>query len=181
MKPALIAINSGSSSVKFALFALAGRDEPRLVHAGQVEAVGAHGMQGQAHEHALRRIRDSLGSRRRRLRVVAAGHRVVHLAQLAVARAFALPRERSEPGVKRFGFPGLSYEHTAGVLPRHLGSLAGGKVVVAHLGSGASMCAMRAGRSVATTTGFSARTLAGRPPVGVRRMTEPGRSHGRRA
>lgn len=79
-----------------------------------------------------------------------------HRTQPAVARMFALPREITDAGVKRYGFHGLSYEYIAGVLPEYLGSAADGRIVVAHLGNGASMCAMRARQSVATTMGFTA-------------------------
>jgi acetate kinase len=79
-----------------------------------------------------------------------------HTSQPHVATAFALPRALSQKGVRRYGFHGLSYEYIASVLPEHLGPAADGKVVVAHLGHGASMCAMNARRSVATTMGFSA-------------------------
>lgn len=79
-----------------------------------------------------------------------------HLGQTEAARAFALPHELSSAGIKRYGFHGLSYEHVASVLPAHLGVGAQGRVIVAHLGSGASMCAMRGLRSIAATTGFSA-------------------------
>jgi acetate kinase len=73
-----------------------------------------------------------------------------------VAQAFALPFEMFERGIHRYGFHGLSYEYIASTLPAAAPELAGGRVVVAHLGNGASLCAMRAGRSVATTMGFSA-------------------------
>ena len=73
-----------------------------------------------------------------------------------VATAFALPRALTEAGIRRYGFHGLSYEYIASVLPDYAGSAAEGKVVVAHLGQGASMCALQARRSVATTAGFSA-------------------------
>ncbi len=79
-----------------------------------------------------------------------------HHAQPVVASAFALPRRLSQEGIRRYGFHGLSYEYIAGVLPGLLGPAADGRVVVAHLGAGASMCAMRARRSVATTMGFTA-------------------------
>lgn len=79
-----------------------------------------------------------------------------HMTQPAVARRFALPRRLSESGVKRYGFHGLSYEYIARVLPQHLGARAEGRVVVAHLGNGASMCAMHGRKSVATTMGFTA-------------------------
>jgi acetate kinase len=79
-----------------------------------------------------------------------------HRTQPAVARAFALPRELTEAGIERYGFHGLSYEYIAGVLPDFAGAAAGRRVVVAHLGNGASLCAMREGRSVATTMAFTA-------------------------
>ena len=79
-----------------------------------------------------------------------------HRTNPGVATAFALPRALTDEGVRRYGFHGLSYEYIAGVLPRHAGAAAEGRVVVAHLGHGASMCAMRARRSIATTMGFTA-------------------------
>jgi acetate kinase len=79
-----------------------------------------------------------------------------HLTQPEVAAAFALPRSITTQGVRRYGFHGLSYEYIAGVLPDVLGlAAADGRVVVAHLGSGASMCAMHRRRSVATTMSFT--------------------------
>jgi acetate kinase len=68
---------------------------------------------------------------------------------------FALPRRFQEEGVVRYGFHGLSYEYIASVLPRFDARAAAGKTVVAHLGNGASMCAMSACRSVATTMSFT--------------------------
>ena len=79
-----------------------------------------------------------------------------HRTQPPVAQGYALPREITAGGVRRYGFHGLSYEHVAGVLPRHVGARADGNVIVAHLGAGASLCAMRGRRSVATTMGFTA-------------------------
>ncbi len=80
-----------------------------------------------------------------------------HSSQPDVASAFALPRRLAEEGVRRYGFHGLSYEYIAGVLPEVMGaSLAELRVVVAHLGSGASMCALYGRRSIATTMGFTA-------------------------
>jgi acetate kinase len=79
-----------------------------------------------------------------------------HRAQPVVAQAFALPRRYAEEGVRRYGFHGLSYEYIASVLPRIDPTTANGRTVVAHLGNGASMCAMVAGQSIATTMSFTA-------------------------
>src|SRR5215470_10568085 len=79
-----------------------------------------------------------------------------HRGHPQVADHFALPREYYERGVRRYGFHGLSYEYVASVLPQVAPEIAGGRVVVAHLGSGASMCALNAGRSVDSTMGFTA-------------------------
>jgi acetate kinase len=79
-----------------------------------------------------------------------------HHGQPALAQAFALPQSITERGVRRYGFHGLSYEYIASVLPRHDAKAAAGRAVVAHLGNGASMCAMHAGKSVASTMGFTA-------------------------
>jgi acetate kinase len=73
-----------------------------------------------------------------------------------VAQLFALPARFAEAGVRRYGFHGLSYEYVASVLPALDGRAAHGRTVVFHLGNGASMCALQAGRSVATTMGFTA-------------------------
>lgn len=79
-----------------------------------------------------------------------------HRTQDRLAQLFALPRAISDSGVLRYGFHGLSYEYIAGALPALLGERAEGRVIVAHLGAGASMCAMKARRSVATSMGFTA-------------------------
>ena len=80
-----------------------------------------------------------------------------HRSQPEVAQHFALPRAITAQGVRRYGFHGLSYEYIAAVLPRHLApDLARGRVIVAHLGNGASMCAMKDLKSQASTMGFTA-------------------------
>jgi len=79
-----------------------------------------------------------------------------HRTQPAVAQAFALPRRYTDEGVLRYGFHGLSYEYIASVLPGTDARAAAGRTVVAHLGNGASMCAMKGGKSVASTMGFTA-------------------------
>ncbi|MEO7940016.1 MAG: acetate kinase, partial [Burkholderiaceae bacterium] len=79
-----------------------------------------------------------------------------HTTQSWVAQAYALPRSISAQGLRRYGFHGLSYEYIAGVLPEQLGAAADGRVVVAHLGNGASMCAMQTRKSIYSTMGFTA-------------------------
>lgn len=69
---------------------------------------------------------------------------------------FAIPRRFYDQGVRRYGFHGLSYEYISGEMARIAPHLHDGRVVVAHLGNGASMCAMLRGRSIGSTMGFSA-------------------------
>jgi len=73
-----------------------------------------------------------------------------------VAQRLALPRAISDMGVRRYGFHGLSFEYIASCLRHQAPALSRGRVIVAHLGAGASLCALHDGRSIATTTGFSA-------------------------
>lgn len=79
-----------------------------------------------------------------------------HRTMPRLAQIFAIPHELTDQGLVRYGFHGLSYQHIADVLPGIAGERAKGRVVVCHLGHGASLCAMREGRSVATTMGFTA-------------------------
>lgn len=79
-----------------------------------------------------------------------------HTSIPAVAQAFALPRKFTEQGVRRYGFHGLSYEYIASVLPGYDPQAAEGRTVVAHLGNGASLCAMKGLKSMACTLGFTA-------------------------
>jgi acetate kinase len=79
-----------------------------------------------------------------------------HRLEPEVAQAFALPRELEDLGIRRYGFHGLSYEYVAMRLHEVAPRLGSARVVVAHLGNGSSLCAMREGRSVATTMGFTA-------------------------
>ncbi|WP_051933144.1 acetate/propionate family kinase [Massilia sp. BSC265] len=207
----ILALNCGSSSVKFALFEARGADVPRQpVWKGKIDATGGAHPYRSAMVHVLECARARLGGRA----LDAISHRVVHggetytapvrvdaavLADLtgfvalaplhqpfaleAIAALMAdhpqmpqvacfdtafhhtLPRvEQLLPlpaavrarGLRRYGFHGLSYEYMAQVLPERHGERAHGRVIVAHLGSGASLCAMHAGRSVATSMGFSA-------------------------
>jgi acetate kinase len=79
-----------------------------------------------------------------------------HRSMAEVDQAFALPFALYDEGIRRYAFHGLSYEYIASVLPTVAPEIAQGRVVVAHLGNGCSACALEAGRSVATTMGFTA-------------------------
>lgn len=79
-----------------------------------------------------------------------------HRGHSAVADHFAIPEHFYEEGVRRYGFHGLSYEYIADRLKQVAPEIANGRVIVAHLGSGASMCALRNGSSVDSTMGFTA-------------------------
>jgi len=230
---AILVLNAGSSSIKFSVFP--GHETPTrqdIICEGEYEGIGHRvhftakdgtGAQladtqlgdGTTHEQVLTALLRWLQDRFPELRLVAAGHRVVHggslytapvlieasviaglrslvplaplhqpqnlaaiaalsalhpsLPQIAcfdtsfhhtqseVATAFALPRRLTAEGIRRYGFHGISYEYIASVLPDFLGpAAADGRVVVAHLGSGASLCAMHERKSVATTMGFTA-------------------------
>jgi acetate kinase len=231
---AVLVINAGSSSLKFALFptepelaanpALSGQIEgigatPQLsakdAHGERYhEAVKASGSQNEQHRDALNHLFGWLNAHNPDLDIIAAGHRIVHGGELysapvqlnefvlrdldgfiplaplhqphnlravravaalmpevpqvgcfdtafhrtqpALAQAFALPRAISAEGVKRYGFHGLSYDYVARKLPEVVGERARGAVLIAHLGNGASMCALRDGKSVASTMGFTA-------------------------
>ena len=90
-----------------------------------------------------------------------------HWGQPPVAQRLPLPRALHDRGLRRYGFHGLSYEHIASRLAVVDPQLSRGRVVAAHLGSGASLCALKAGRSVETTMGFS-------PLDGLLMSTRPG-------
>ncbi|AKJ29323.1 acetate/propionate family kinase [Caldimonas brevitalea] len=98
---------------------------------------------------ALARLRPNLPQ-------VACFDTAFHRNQPEVAQAYALPPSITDAGVRRYGFHGLSYEYIASVLPDIDPTAAAGRTLVAHLGSGSSMCAMVAGRSVASTMGLTA-------------------------
>lgn len=79
-----------------------------------------------------------------------------HRGQPAVAELIPLPRELRQRGLQRYGFHGLSYEYIASVLPEVAPEIANGRVIVAHLGSGASLCALKDRKSLDSTLGFTA-------------------------
>jgi acetate kinase len=231
---AIVSINSGSSSIKFALFAIGEEGHLELSAGGKIEKIGiapslkARAVDGRillerawpdgaalTHANLLEDLfawaaEHPLAGRE----VIAVGHRVVHggtafaapvriapalldkleelcplaplhqphnlaairaitrlqpdLQQVAcfdtafhhgkpeLAARFALPRTLHEQGIRRYGFHGISYEYVARHLAEIDPELASGRVIAAHLGNGASLCAMEAGRSVDTTMGFTA-------------------------
>jgi acetate kinase len=231
MTDAVLVINAGSSSIKFAAYAAGSDEDPRLIGKGAIEGIGSEPRfvvedpegrvldernwpDGAAlpHEEAFRFIMSWIEQNTSGLKLIAAGHRVVHgglayteairiddavlakldefvalaplhqphnlaairaiaavnpdLPQVAcfdtafhctqprLARLFALPRWMADKGICRYGFHGLSYEYMARTLPTYAPHAS--RVIVAHLGNGASMCAMREGRSIETTMGFTA-------------------------
>lgn len=99
--------------------------------------------------HALRKLRPSLLQ-------VACFDTAFHRTMTPPATRYAIPRRFEREGVRKYGFHGLSYEYVAGRLAGIDPALPGKRTVVAHLGNGASLCAMRHGRSLDTTMGFSA-------------------------
>ncbi|RPH72106.1 MAG: acetate/propionate family kinase [Myxococcaceae bacterium] len=232
MSDAILVLNAGSSSVKFSLFLLRGKELELWLH-GQTERLSttpvftAKDAEGKTvserrwdnaesfgHEGAIAHLVDFLRGSMGSHRLVGIGHRVVHggpdfsepvritpevlrrleafvplaplhqphnlaparraleemptlpqvacfdtafhRAQPELAQAYALPEQVTARGVRRYGFHGLSLEFVAGVLPTVDRKAAAGRVVVAHLGNGASMCAISGGRSVASSMGFSA-------------------------
>ncbi len=78
-----------------------------------------------------------------------------HRTMDATARRFGLPRALEDSGIRRYGFHGLSYEYISGRLREVAPAQAGGRIIIAHLGSGASLCALRDGRSIDTTMSFT--------------------------
>jgi len=91
-----------------------------------------------------------------RVRQVVCFDTAFHHDQPPLAREFALPRELTARGIRRYGFHGLSYEYIVSVLPQVAPACARGKLIVAHLGNGASMCAIDQGRAVCNTMGLTA-------------------------
>ncbi len=128
---------------------------PILIDDGTLSGLEALAPLAPLHQpHNLAAIR-TLAQLQPALPQVACFDTAFHRSQPAVAQALALPRRLTETGLRRYGFHGLSYEYIAGVLPGIIGTRANGRVIVAHLGNGASLCALRERQSVATTMGFS--------------------------
>lgn len=140
----------------------------RVVHGGQDftghtrvtretrEAMGALTPLAPLHQPMNLAAIDAIADSNPDLPQVACFDTAFHRTQPRVAQMFGIPRALTDEGIIRYGFHGLSYDYIAGVLPDLLGDRAEGRVIVAHLGNGASMCAMLGRKSVATTMGFTA-------------------------
>jgi acetate kinase len=211
MADAILALNAGSSSVKFGLFTLDADANLTEVQRGEIDAAIADpSAPKQKLADFLETVQDKLGDHA----LAAVGHRIVHggsrfvdpvglsdevmkaldaltpLAPLHQPRSldpvrafkslrpellqvgcfdtafhhrlappvsrFAIPRQYEAQGVRRYGFHGLSYAYIAQCLADLPNAVSAKKTVVAHLGSGASLCAMQGGKSVDTTMGFTA-------------------------
>ncbi|CCV05667.1 Acetate kinase [Mesorhizobium metallidurans STM 2683] len=230
MRQSILALNAGSSSIKFALYEFASSEELQLVSRGALDLGDAPKFSAKAADGTLQYDRQlstngqhdagigemlnwverELGGRK----LICAGHRIVHggsefvepvrlttatidavdkLTPLAplhqprslapiraiaalrpdlpqvgcfdtafhqtidpVVRRFALPRRYEQEGLHRYGFHGISYEYVAERLEQISPALMSKRTIVAHLGNGASLCALREGKSIDTTMGFSA-------------------------
>jgi acetate kinase len=131
-------------------------DRPVLIDHGVVTRLERYSALAPLHQpHNLAPIR-SLLANFPSLPQVACFDTAFHRAHGDLADCYAIPRQFHEEGVRRYGFHGLSYEYIAKILPNVAPGVAAGRVVVAHLGSGASMCALRGGRSIESTMGFTA-------------------------
>ncbi|AZN37641.1 acetate/propionate family kinase [Iodobacter ciconiae] len=232
MTKAILVLNAGSSSLKFALFEHEAASDLHLMAQGQIEGIGTkpyflaknHRKQILAdkelaisdtnHADCLQIIATLLRDNYTDLKLLGVGHRIVHggahytaplrltpgtigalealsplaplhqphnlaairavadiqpdLPQVAcfdtafhrcqnqINQLFGLPYHCYERGIRRYGFHGLSYEYVSSVLKQREPEIASGKVVIAHLGNGASMCAIQNGKSVASSMGFTA-------------------------
>ncbi len=110
---------------------------------------------------------DILGASHPGLTQIACFDTGFHATLPRLARLYGLPRALTDAGARRYGFHGLSFEYIAGRLAELDPAAAAGRTIVAHLGSGASLCALAGGRSIATTMGFS-------PLSGLMMGTRPG-------
>jgi acetate kinase len=129
---------------------------PALIDADIVEQLTALTPLAPLHQpHNLGPIR-TIAAAAPHLPQVACFDTAFHQTQPQLAQLYALPRELSESGIRRYGFHGLSYEYISDRLRDIAPPLSRGRAVVAHLGNGASLCALRGGASQATTMGFTA-------------------------
>lgn len=131
-------------------------DRPVLIDHGVVSRLDRYSALAPLHQpHNLAPIR-ALLTNFPNLPQVACFDTAFHRNHADVADFYAIPRRLHAEGVRRYGFHGLSYEYIARTLLKVAPEVANGRVIVAHLGSGASMCALHGGRSVESTMGFTA-------------------------
>jgi acetate kinase len=130
--------------------------EPVVVDAATLARVEALELLAPLHNPPAVAVLKAIAHRFPTLPQVACFDTAFHRGHPAVADRFAIPDALYQEGVRRYGFHGLSYEYIAGALAEVAPEIASGRVVVAHLGSGASMCALVGGRSVDSSMGFTA-------------------------
>jgi acetate kinase len=131
-------------------------DRPVLINAEVLARLERYTSLAPLHQpHNLAPIRTLL-ARFPHLPQVACFDTAFHRGHSGVADHYAIPEHFYAEGVRRYGFHGLSYEYIASRLPEVAPDAAAGRVIVAHLGSGASMCALSGGRSIESTMGFTA-------------------------
>jgi acetate kinase len=131
-------------------------DRPVLIDAEVLARLERYTSLAPLHQpHNLAPIRSIL-ARFPHLPQVACFDTAFHRGHAAIVDHYAIPERFYSEGVRRYGFHGLSYEYIAGRLRHVAPDIASGRVIVAHLGSGASMCALAGGRSVESTMGFTA-------------------------
>lgn len=131
------------------------REATRL-DAAILEALDALSPLAPLHQpHCLAPIK-ALAERRPELVQVASFDTAFHADQPPLAQRFALPQRFHDAGMRRYGFHGLSYDYVSRRLAETLGDQPAGRVIIAHLGSGASLCAVAEGRSMASSMGFTA-------------------------
>lgn len=140
----------------------------RMVHGGQdyqyAQKVTAESMSdlktlvplAPLHQPRVLSVLDALMARYPNLDQVVCFDTAFHATNSRISRLYGLPKELSDEGLIRYGFHGSSYEFIGEEIERLDSKVAGGRLIVAHLGSGASMCAMVNGKSVASTMGFTA-------------------------
>lgn len=129
--------------------------QPQVVDDALLDALDALSRLAPLHQpHNVAAIR-ALRARRPDVPQIACFDTEFHTRRPAVAKRYAVPADWEARGIMSYGFHGISYEHIALTLAREEPELARGRVLVAHLGNGASLCAMVDGRSVDTTMGFS--------------------------
>jgi acetate kinase len=134
---------------------------PTLITGETLAAIEALVPLAPMHQPQSVRLIKAVSHLRPGLRQIASFDTAFHRTQTDLVRRFALPRELFDQGIKRYGFHGLSYKFIAGKIARVAPNIARGRVVAAHLGSGASLCALEDGVSRDTTMGFS--TIDGVP------------------